>query len=152
MREHGVAVNGTPKRHGGLQNTVMDDQVIPLTFNRGILKVPIREPTNEDLLQWAIVDLTADGPWDPSTLNDEDFNPNCFRWDSTHHSHVTKLVKIIGTEEKVDLQALVTTVQSACRLETHFPGLNDAELEKLHPYLGWKPLELVKKSWGNTPN
>ncbi len=41
------------------------------------------------------------------------------------HLVVTKSGKIIGTEEKIDLQALVTAVQNAYRLETHFPELTD---------------------------
>ncbi len=66
------------------------------------------------------------------------------------HKHVTKLGRIIGTEEKVGLQALVAAVQSACRRETHFPELTDAELEKLCPFLAWKNLKVIKKSLENT--
>ena len=113
----------------------MDDQAIPLTFHRGLLHVPLREPTDEDLLTWPIFDITSDDPWDPSLLQDPDSSTNHFRGDSTRHNHVTKVGKIIGTEEKVDLQALVAAVKSACRLETHFPELTDAELEKLCPFL-----------------
>ncbi len=91
----------------------MDDQAIPPTFNRGRPHVQIGEPTDEDLLKWPIIDLTADKPWDLRTLNDEDFNSNHFRRDSTCYSRVTKLGETIGTEEIVDLQALVTAVQSA---------------------------------------
>ncbi len=46
--------------------------------------------------------------------------------------------------EKADVQALVTAVQTACRLETHISELTDGKLEKLRPYLGWKPLEVAK--------
>ncbi len=62
MREQEVAINDTAKHHGGLQNVILDDQDIPLTFNRGLLYVPSREPTDKDLLKWPIVDLTADDP------------------------------------------------------------------------------------------
>ncbi len=49
------------------------------------------------------------------------------------HNYGTKLGKIIGTEKKVDLTALVHAVKSACQVETHKPELADEEVEKLCP-------------------
>ncbi len=39
------------------------------------------------------------------------------------HNHVTKLGKLIGTDEEVDFKALVQAVKSACKWETHNPEL-----------------------------
>ncbi len=55
-----------------------------------------------------------------------------------------------NTETTIDLNSLVNSIHSACQLETHYPELTDAELEKLHPYLGWKPLEVIRKTLENT--
>ncbi len=72
----------------------MDKQEIPLKFKRGLLPVPMREPTEEELQFLPIFDITSDTPWDPKDI-DEDENPsnNHFRGDSMCHSHVTKLGK-----------------------------------------------------------
>ncbi len=80
MREHGVDVNDKAKHHGGLQNIIVDDQEIPLTFKRGLLHVPLGEPTKEELQLLPLVDLTTDYPWDPMEFEDElDPSTNHFR-------------------------------------------------------------------------
>ncbi len=61
----------------------------------------------------AYFDLTSYETWDLSTLDDKDPNLNYFRGNSMCHSHVTKLGKIIGTEERVDLKALVNAMKNA---------------------------------------
>ncbi len=43
----------------------------------------------------------------------------------------------------MDLKPQVNTVYSACQLETHNPELTDEKIEKLHPLLGWKPVEVI---------
>ncbi len=50
----------------------------------------------------------------------------------------------------MDLNALVHAVLTACQLETNNPVPTDEELQKLRPYLGCKPLEVVRKALGNT--
>ncbi len=61
-------------------------------------------------------------------------------------SHVTKLGKLIGTEEKVDLTALVNAVCRACQLEIEFPHFNEEELEIPHPFSLWRSSEVVQKT------
>ncbi len=55
----------------------------------------------------------------------------------------------MGTEDKVDLKALVNAVKTACNW-THHPELTDEEVEKLFPFLGWCPAQVVKKTLENT--
>ncbi len=43
--------------------------------------------------------------------------------------------KVIGTEKKVDLAALVNAVHSVCKVEVDFPELTEKELEVMHPFL-----------------
>ncbi len=105
----------------------MDNQEIPLKFKRGLLHVPLRESTGEELQLLPIFDITSDTTWDPKDLDDEDPSTNHFKGDSMHHTHVTKLGKVIGTEDKVDLTALVHAVKSACQVGTHHPELTDEE-------------------------
>ncbi len=72
------------------------------------MHVPLREPTQEDLLKWPIIDLTSDDPLDPQDLNDQ--VPPDFRGHSLRNIHTTKLGKVIGSQDKVDLRALVPAV------------------------------------------
>ncbi len=75
----------------------------------------------EELQILLVYDITADSPWDPKDLDDK-LNPSP---NFSRHNHVTKLVKVIGTEEKVDLTALVYAVHSACQVEADFPELTE---------------------------
>ncbi len=130
----------------------MEDNKIPLKFKSGLLHVSIRDPPDENLLNFPFVDITSDEPWDPRTLDydeEEDLSPQHFRGDSMHSTKVTKLGKILGTEEQMDLKSLVNAVQSTCQLETHYPELTDSEIE-LHPFLGWKTMEVIKEMLENT--
>ncbi len=44
-----MKVNDKAKRHNGLLKIIVDKQEMPLKFTRGLLHVPIREPTDEEL-------------------------------------------------------------------------------------------------------
>ncbi len=63
-----------------------------------------------------------------------------------HQNNVTKLGKIIGIEEKAELNALVHVVKNACQVETHHPEETDEEVEENCPFLGWKSAEVVEKT------
>ncbi len=91
LRENGVAVHDTARRHGGLQNIVVDKVEIPLTLQRGLLHVHIRTPTEEDLLMWPNLDIISDQPWDPKAPDDDDVSSNHFRGDSARSNKVTKV-------------------------------------------------------------
>ncbi len=97
-----------------------------------------------------IVDIILYQPWDPKALNDDDVRSNHFRGDSACSKKVIKLGNILGTEITMDLNALVYAVNTACQLETSFPTITDEELENLHPFLGWKPVEVIRETLENT--
>ncbi len=114
LRENGVAVQDTAKRHGGLQELVVDEVNIPLVLQRGLLHVPIRATSDEKLPTLPMVDITSDQPWDPKALDDEDVSSNHFRGDSACTNKVTKVGKVLGTEATMDLNALVHAVHTTC--------------------------------------
>ncbi len=67
------------KRDGAKENIIVDKQKIPLQFNRGLLHVPIRESTLEELQLLHVYDISANFPWDLQNLDDElDPSPNQF--------------------------------------------------------------------------
>ncbi len=123
---------------------------IPLTLQRGLLYVPNRTPSDEVLLKWPIVDITSDEPWDTKALDNDDIICNHFRADSARSNKVTKLDKILGTEKQIDLKSLINAVHRACQLETHYPEFTDAEIEKLHSFLSWKPMEVIRNKLENS--
>ncbi len=49
----------------------MDQQKIPLQFKRGLLHIPVKEPTQEELQLLPVSEINADSPWDPKDLDDE---------------------------------------------------------------------------------
>ena len=113
MREHGVEVNDKAKRHYGKQNLVVDGVELPLTLQGGLLHLPLREPTDEDLLKWPIVTLTSDQPWDPRAINDTGIG---------EAAHVSRLAQVIGMEPRADLTALVHAVRNSYDVSTSRPA------------------------------
>ena len=124
MREHGVEVNDKAKRHYGKQNLVVDGVELPLTLQGGLLHLPLREPTDEDLIKWPIVTLTSDQPWDPKAINDHEIG---------EAAHVSRLSQVIGMEAKADLTALVHAVRNSYDVETSRPAPTEQDLETYHP-------------------
>ena len=66
-----MVVDDVTKRHGGQQLIQADSQVIPLKLQRELLYTPVRKPTTWELDNLPRVMLTADQPWDPSTISDD---------------------------------------------------------------------------------
>ena len=48
-RENGVVVDDKARRHGGQQNLVADELVMPLCLCKGLLTVQVREPTTYEI-------------------------------------------------------------------------------------------------------
>ena len=66
LRENGVQVNDVAKRHGGRQNIVAKGNTIPIHFHRGLLELPLRVPTEQELSTCRRIILSSDEPWEPS--------------------------------------------------------------------------------------
>jgi hypothetical protein len=79
MRDYGVVVNDLPTRFGRNPHIVVDGYVIPLQMERALMTFPIRKPIEHELNSCTVVDMTADMPWDPSDLHDEELSPEKYQ-------------------------------------------------------------------------
>ncbi len=69
MREHGVELNDKAKRHDGKQNLRVEGNEVPLNFEAGLLHLPIREPTDEDIWKCPIIIISSDEPCNIKTVD-----------------------------------------------------------------------------------
>ncbi len=55
MRESQIQVNDLAKQYGGLLNITADDYELPLTLETRLLHLPVRKPTDKNLLKLRII-------------------------------------------------------------------------------------------------
>ena len=72
MRDHGVFIDDVPKKHGGQSYMEVEGTVIPLYMHEGMICMNIRRPTEKEMEECEIIDITSIMPWNPHTLNDEE--------------------------------------------------------------------------------
>ena len=76
MRDHGVFIDDVPKKHGGQSYMEVEGTVIPLYMHEGMICMNIRRPTEKEMEECEIIDITSIMPWNPHTLNDERWSCN----------------------------------------------------------------------------
>ena len=129
-REYGTWVNDTLRRHGGGQRLAgQDDNGTSYNFNLnvtdGLLTLPTRYPTQEELESLPTVWLTSAEPWDPTSLEvpDEQVLPST---DGT--SGDTVGVITLSTKGKKQ----------------------PPDYEQFRERLGWLPLDTIRKTFDAT--
>ena len=66
MRKHGIKIDSVPLRHGGNQQMIVQDQVIPFGVMDCLTYFRTRLPTNTELYDFKPLVLTQEGvPWRP---------------------------------------------------------------------------------------
>ena len=66
LRDFGVKVNSVPKKHGGEQNLIIQDQEVPCGVKNCLIYFKCRLPTDEEMDQLTPVVLTqGESPWNP---------------------------------------------------------------------------------------
>ena len=66
MRDYRTEVNETPKIYGGKQNLVtLDDHTFPLQYKQALTWLEIEYPTDEDMENYPIIEMTSELEWDP---------------------------------------------------------------------------------------
>jgi len=72
MREHGIEVNDIAKKYSGKQNIqVEEDLSIPLEYSKALTWINISYPTDDDMQNYPIIEMTSDIPWEPSDDSSE---------------------------------------------------------------------------------
>jgi hypothetical protein len=70
MRNAGVIVNDKPRLHGGKPYIECNDYIIPLVMKEGIIGFEIRKPTQYELDNLPVIELTQENEWNPEDQND----------------------------------------------------------------------------------
>ncbi len=70
--------------------------------------------------------------------------------DLSYHNNATKLGKVIGSKNKVDLRALVETVRNSGNIQTDRTSPLEEDIEKACPFLRWCTPEVSRKTLENT--
>ncbi len=67
-RESGTVVEDCATKHGGGSFIAADGYVLPLSIMHGLLALPIRRPTEDELKSCTMIELTSPEPWRPDTI------------------------------------------------------------------------------------
>ena len=145
MRSHGCIVNDVAKKHGGTQDIqlkVGNESIhIPLSFDGDIMKLKLREPTDEELTTLGVVWIM------PAIVN---HTPQSIRRNrpsiSTFHIQVPEQGEPVP-EEEVAIDPLQTTPASEKKKVTFG---NDVGLKNWKELLGFPSDEVVEKTLDNT--
>ena len=136
LREHGVRVHDVARRHGGDQCIQVDSYTLPLEMNNGLLTVPLRVPTEEELLMCPVVPISSEDPWDPSNL-------------PSMEGSTCRINALLGeVPEPTSLKKIIQDVRLAYTLQ--HKGFTEKNPKLLRPYLGWIPESRVKNTLENT--
>ena len=73
IREYGITIDDRPRMHGGKSCMVVEGKVIPFTMKRSMVTLKIRRPTEEELEQSEVIDITSVTEWLPETINEQEF-------------------------------------------------------------------------------
>ena len=72
MRHNQVNVSDIPKRFGGFPHIEVDGIIIPMSYVGGLLQISIRTPTQYEMNNCEVIELTSEEEWLPSLINDEE--------------------------------------------------------------------------------
>ena len=141
---YGLRIDDRLHKFGGSQSIMTPDvYVLKLKYTDGLLWLPIRMPTNIEEEKLVHVNMTSPGKWDPSDEETE--------WSPTTEEPSTQdLIEfyderdgvLIGDGEEVDKILSIVTVDSRSKKAEMF--------ESLRPFLGWKPSNIIKKTFEST--
>ena len=175
----GIDIDSKSRRFGGRGSIILDDEtIVPLRLEHALMTCPIRMPTPEELHTLPVHWLTANAPWDPTTITDPldptllvplgyssslgtldlldlDLDPHTLQPPSSL-SALGEDTSTGETEDEIS-QALRYLNLSSSTLLVHqsTPALHP--FAHYQPFLGWKPIEIIKKTfeattqWATTP-
>ena len=72
MLENGVDVQDKAKRHGGFSYLACEGRVLPLIMVDAMMCLQIRKPTEQELENCEVIDITSPEPWHPYDITDEE--------------------------------------------------------------------------------
>lgn len=167
-RDYGTEIDSKPLKYGGGASIVTNGgATIPLRMEQALMTCPIRKPTEHEMNTLYIHWLTADYPWDPASesepLEECDIAPMGYN-EPIRHGQFSKLnltLTDLGelgelsnpfgeiSQYEID-QAFrhLTNFKRGKPLQVHLQQTNKSigDVEKYQSLLGWKPLDIIKKT------
>jgi hypothetical protein len=86
LRDAGVYIDDRAHCHGGNQCMKIGPYVIPFCIVAGQAVATITEPTDEDMAQYPILDITSHD-WKPQQLLDQPFDMSKVHWDDEDNDY-----------------------------------------------------------------
>ena len=148
LRHFGCVVDDVPRAVGGHQRIITPcGAQIPLAVKDGLCQMLLEKPTRAELETLPRIVMTSDVPWDPSILDTEHYD------DYTFENQIEALQEFyldpdFDRDGCFDHEVMVEyCVRHACEalVQRHIP-----RYDNLRPYLGYIPVERVKKTFENT--
>jgi len=134
----GHEVDDRPRRYGGQQRIkTTDGYIFKLRFLEGLSYLPIVYPSQADIDSLPWVYMTSPGEWNPVTQNDEDADTVWFEASDEEE---------LDESEFLDSRDGWYDVRVAKAERKNVPR----DYEALRPYLLWKPVEIIKKTFAAT--
>lgn len=130
LRNFNTTVNDCPRMHGGAQNIILPNSpTLPLQYIGGLVYLPMRKPTPEELATLPIIDITCSVSWNP-------------KMDQTDLNDPPMIMKLQVYEY------METTGDDAWNFKTStFPTF---DMEQVQRCLGLKSPDVIKATLENT--
>ena len=145
MEAYKIQVDEKSKKiPGGKQRlTTPDGYLLPLNLIQGLAYLKIRPPTDYELENLPHVILTSDQDWDPNIF-DNNINENSDDWyqiEDIPDNYESHPFTDKGQYTKRHLDTLELVIDNV-NVKEKAP-----DFEKLQPYFGWIPVDVIKKTY-----
>jgi hypothetical protein len=145
LRHFGSVVDDVPRAVGGHQRIITPcGKHIPLAVRDGLCHMALSKPTRADLEKLPKIIMTSDVPWDPRILDTDLFDEHEETREAQQEYHLDPDFDDGDVDHEVMVEYCVRHAFEAM-VKRHIP-----RYDKLRPYLGYIPVERVKKTFENT--
>jgi hypothetical protein len=116
MLENNVDVQDKSRRHGGKSYLECEGIIIPLTMVDAMMTIKIRRPTEHELEECEMIDITSNEPWHPYDLNDEAAQRVYLKKNMTNWLKKSRLETSMSGEYKVYQKTQPNSNLTSCTL------------------------------------
>ena len=146
LRHFGSVVDDVPRAVGRHQRIITPcGKHIPfLAVKDGLCHMVLSNPTRSDLVKLPKITMTSDVPWDPRILDTDPFD----EFEETREAQQEFHLDPDFDDEDVDHEVMVE--YCVCHAFEALVKRHVPRYDNLRPYLGYIPVERVKKTFENT--
>ena len=170
-RCNGMDIDSRSKRFGGRGSIIFaDDTEIPLRLENALMTCPIRMPTEIEIKELEVHWLTADQSWDPNNINEhhdsnvevplgnnlgtfklDNITPDSIDfWGDTTSTTYMSDFQIDEAAAWINFNRHKHTKSKECNIHFKHTKFKTPDFEKYRRFFGWKPIEIIKKTFEAT--